>query len=191
MGENIMTDSVVWSDGDLQWGSGGWSRHSERKRWTTRIIQKSPTLSDWAGTQTAITAPADVAVLPGQVASHAAIVHERARSNLSALIKNFEGIGFSWNNSQVSRVDSTSAAAAQAFIRSLPEDAPLPKLAPDGDGGVLFVWEELPNPLLVVVDNWRLHMVKAANTPDAEYLQELPFDGEKIPEVVIEAIKGR
>jgi hypothetical protein len=57
----------------------------------------------------------------------------------------------------------------------LPESFPLPKIAPDGDGGVMFVWNGLSKSTIMVIEGWVFHLVKNAGACDAEYFDNIPL----------------
>jgi len=67
----------------------------------------------------------------------------------------------------------------------------MPKISPDGEGGLLMAWETHGDLVIAVLDGWRIHLVAAATTPHARYLDDLPFDGEQIPKAILESIPAR
>ena len=78
---------------------------------------------------------------------------------------------------------------AKYFFHLLPASRALPKISPDGEGGLMMIWECNGNPLLVTVDNRRLHAVTSATTPRAQYHDDVPFDDvSEIPQVILDAI---
>ena len=133
---------------------------------------------------------ADVAVLPGEEASTAAISRAKARVAIVELIQRFAAFGFSTSPDHVLTVSHGSAKTATAFLHCLPVDLPLPKIAPDGDGGTLFVWDGEPTPVLVALDEWRMYVVRAPNTAQSEHF-EASFDGESVPRSVLDALRDR
>ena len=136
--------------------------------------------------------PSDVAVFPGTPASEEVIDRERKRRALIDLVWRFSVHGLSWTAETTVKISADTAWAAVAFLQTLPGNAALPKIAPDGEGGLTMVWEQgRGESLLLVIDGWRIHLVLAAATPNAEYLDELPFDGEEIPPKVSAAIPRR
>jgi hypothetical protein len=141
-------------------------------------------------TITATQAP-DLAVLPGQAATVDAIGREKERDALVDLVRQFAAQGLSWTAGTTVAVSPDTAIAARAFFNALPITKSLPRISPDEDGGLTMVWEGRGDPLLAVLDGWRIHLVDAAATPRARYFDDLPFDGEQIPRVVLDALPTR
>lgn len=74
-------------------------------------------------------------------------------------------------------------------MRALPRSKALLKLSPDGEGGLMMVWDDGGRTLLVTVDNALLHAVIGAATPAAEYIDDIPFWLEReIPQRILDAI---
>jgi hypothetical protein len=87
-------------------------------------------------------------------------------------------------------VTSSSRAAACRFLKELPANAPLPKVSPEGDGGVVFAWGSVADGRnLVILEDWAFHVVLNAGTQGAIYHEGLPF-AELVPNQVFEAIKA-
>jgi hypothetical protein len=120
-------------------------------------------------------------VSPGQLIS---ISHLGQRSKKRAMI---ELIWKMFRHGAPLHVDSSgkitpdSALAASLFIAHLTDEVPLPKIAADGEGGLMMMWEHRSDPLLVTIDNWRVHIVVSATTPRAQYHDDIPFDGSALP----------
>lgn len=119
-------------------------------------------------------------------------VVRRDRSGLEArlqLLRDFAAYGLSWADGAQAKITGASRATAEAFLRALPDNKSLPKLSPDGEGGVMMVWEAHNRTLLVTADESVLHTVFAAATPDAVYLNDIPFNAAKtIPREILDAI---
>lgn len=110
--------------------------------------------------------------------------HERTRRKLIQLIQRFETEGFSFGHYEEISCDAASAEAASAFLRAIPAEYRLPKIAPDGEGGVIFAWESAQRELVMSVCGWTLYpVINPSSTP--EHLSSLNFDGEKIPDQVL------
>jgi hypothetical protein len=74
-------------------------------------------------------------------------------------------------------------------LRALPAVKAFPRIAPDGEGGLLMVWESAGQPFLLTISDLHLHGVKAPHTPDAEYIDDVPFDpAQVIPDEILGAI---
>ncbi|GJI89401.1 hypothetical protein [Duganella hordei] len=130
-----------------------------------------------------------LAVVPGQIASASAILDYQLREKLGELIHQLALPVTSVNGAQESgAISGATAASAIAFFKALPNSKLLPKVAPEGEGGLTAIWQTGNAPLILVIEDWRFHMVKSATTAAAEYFDGLLFDGEKIPQEVIEAI---
>jgi hypothetical protein len=109
---------------------------------------------------------------------------ERTRKKLMQLIKRFEAEGVSFGLDEEVTCDAASAEAASAFLRALPAEYPLPKIAPDGEGGVILAWESAQRELVMCVCGWALYpIINPSSKP--EHLSSLNFDGEKIPDQIL------
>jgi hypothetical protein len=87
-----------------------------------------------------------------------------------------------------SNITPLAAAKAKAFLRLLPLESPLPSVAPADEGGVVFVWDHLPEPLLVLVEPRYMHFVVGAATDRAQYYDDVPFDGTFLPSDLLKAL---
>lgn len=112
----------------------------------------------------------------------------RERAGLISLVNTFAQNGYSCTAGRVSTVTHESARAAKVLFQRLLPAYKTPKIAPDGEGGLLAVWEDPEHSVVLVVDDWRLHLVVDAATPDARYFDDLDFDGVRVPDVVASAI---
>jgi hypothetical protein len=112
----------------------------------------------------------------------------QARDRLISLIGQMQREGYSCVEERTSRISQDSAESAKALFELLLPSHRVPQIAPDGEGGLLAVWEDADSPTVLVIDNWRLHLVVAAATPNAKYFDDVPFDGERVPDVVAESI---
>ena len=121
----------------------------------------------------------DIGVMPGERATPDVFANYGQRQLLESVIRKFE---------RHAAVSSASQEAAITFIDALPRIAPLPKVAPDGDGGLLLAWTlESGARTLVTIDGWTIHCVSRAGTEMAKYSDDLAFDG-VIPAEIQEAI---
>lgn len=110
--------------------------------------------------------------------------HEKTRQRLIQLIRRFEVEGFSFGFDEEIKCDAASAEAASAFLRALPAECRLPKIAPDGEGGVILAWETAQRELVMSVCGWTLYpVINLSSKP--EHLSGLNFDGEKIPDTIL------
>lgn len=75
-------------------------------------------------------------------------------------------------------ISKTSMHTAQCFIEALPQGKHLPKISPDGEGGVLFAWAVAGHGrTLITLSDWMAYAVADAGTPAARYLSDTPFEG--------------
>ena len=114
----------------------------------------------------------------------------KLRDDLKKLIYNLTKEGLCWSFDQEElRISLLTAKASLAFFEHLPLGTELPKVTPDDEGGLVMVWNERSSePILVIIDSWKLFLVKAAGTQHAEHTAAIPFDGESIPEAVLKAL---
>lgn len=80
-----------------------------------------------------------------------------------------------------------SAEAASAFLSALPPEYRLPKIASDGEGGVIFAWEGAHRELVMSVCGWTLYPV-VDPTAGAKHLPDAHFDGKVIPHGIMGAL---
>jgi hypothetical protein len=126
------------------------------------------------------------------LATHTAVRSEQAREELIALVRRFTADGLSWTAEEAGQITAATRETAEAFLRALPAGKAFPKISPDGERGLMMVWEGTERPLLVTVDDMRLHAVIAAATPVAEYIDDIPFGrGQEIPERILDAVPAR
>lgn len=80
--------------------------------------------------------------------------------------------------------------AAEGFLEALPRHKQLPRVAPDGEGGLLMAWD-VPGEgrTLITVGDWVLYAVARAGTAQAHYFDDTPFE-EVIPDELLAAIPG-
>ena len=136
------------------------------------------------------TAVTSTAAWPGQVVSRQAIQQARTKDRLLHLLRKFERIGFSHDASCEGRISPITRSFSEKFLRLLPMGKALPKITPDGEGGLIMAWEGQGETVLVTVDGSRLHAVIAAGTQDAQYIDDCPFDGSDIPDDILNVIPG-
>jgi hypothetical protein len=125
----------------------------------------------------------DVAVHPGEFLSPAVVERERMRNMLITSIHRFAA-----ETAEAYRITPETAEAAVALIKAFRNSMQLPKIAPDGEGGLMAVWEGEYPPIALVVDNWKMHIVTGAATAHAEYFDDLPFDGVHLPKELLDFV---
>jgi hypothetical protein len=132
------------------------------------------------------------AVVPGEAATREVLGHEEKRQAMIALVRRFADFGLSWRAGEPAKITPTTQHVSEAFLRALPSGKALPQISPDGEGGLMMVWERSGGPFILTIDDLRLHGVMAAGTPQAEYMDDLPLDSAQvIPDQVLDAIPAR
>jgi hypothetical protein len=131
---------------------------------------------------------ADVAILNGTQAQVVEIQTERAKRRVIALLGMFHEHGYSAVADRDVRISKQTWEVATQLIRMLPSEAPLPKVLPDGEDGVIFAWLFDNKKFFVTIDNYTLHGVDNAGTPDAVYFDGVKFRGDQIPSAFITAL---
>ncbi|RQR29098.1 hypothetical protein DIE23_22930 [Burkholderia sp. Bp9143] len=126
--------------------------------------------------------------LPVGKVTDASIERARERERLISLIGQMNQDGYSCMRDRPSKISDESAAAARALFEMLLPTHEVPKVAPDGEGGLIVVWDDPGSSTVLVIDNWKLHLVVNATTPEARYFDDVPFDGEHLPDVIVESI---
>jgi hypothetical protein len=116
---------------------------------------------------------------------------ERARSELLAAIRYLAKTPITWSEREPAPIDRLSAETALAFIRCMPADRAFPKLAPDGEGGIMFVWDSQERKAMITVDRAFLLLVIHPGESDSYHFRPLRFDGETIPPIIVEELPRR
>jgi hypothetical protein len=116
---------------------------------------------------------------------------ERTRQALVGAIEHMVTSPITWREEEPAPIDSLSAETAIAFIQQLPSDRAFPKLAPDGEGGIMFVWREQSPRALITADKGKLLLIANPGQPDSHHFRPLNFDGETIPALILEKIPRR
>jgi hypothetical protein len=110
------------------------------------------------------------------------------RKALADLVSQIADEGLSWTACKPISISSQTKDGALSLLRGLPLNIKAPKISPDGDGGLMLVWDDRHSPTLLVVDGWKLHLVKAATTPNAEYFDDVHFSEGSIPSEIVSAL---
>ena len=184
-----MTD-ISMTGGDLR-SMRVFSETAYKLPWRTRRRSRSGDIELRESLELTETESASAAVFPGEAATTDTIGRERARDALVDIVQKFAVYGLSWSAEGAVKISSETANAAAAFFHALPARAALPRISPDGEGGLLMAWETRGDLVVAVLAGWRIHLVAAATTPRARYLDDLLFDGEQIPRVILESIPAR
>jgi hypothetical protein len=130
----------------------------------------------------------DLALVPGELATAEVIENEQNRKRLIDALNLFCLYGFSMHSENNAIISEASKDRSVALLNALPRRSPLPKVAPDGDRGVVMVWDRNGGQLLLTVDEQHLHCVVNAGTSGAIYYDDLDYDGVTLPQQVTQAI---
>jgi hypothetical protein len=134
--------------------------------------------------------PADVAVLPGRNLTSEFLSREAEERKLKSLIEHFFRNPLSWEMHEPTPVTWDTQLATLRFIDLLPDDVALPRVAPDGEGGITLHWETPDHRYhLGGVDGWRLHFVFDAGQAHARYIDDVSFSGDEIPDQILQLLK--
>ena len=110
----------------------------------------------------------------------------RLRAAIDAMVEDAP----TWSGEQ-SAVSMEAAKTAQSFLRLLTSNRELPKVAPDGEGDVLFVWEPPQGNCIVAVQSNMLHMVDQPGTQHVQHIDSQEFFGDRIPLAILHALPMR
>ena len=130
----------------------------------------------------------DVAILNRAQAQVFEIHTERAKRRLIALLGRFHDEGYSSVAARENKISKQSWEVAVEFIRLLPFGVTLPQILPDSEGGVIFAWANNDRKFFLTIENYTLHAVDRAGTPNAAYLDNVKFRGDKIPAEILAAM---
>lgn len=109
-----------------------------------------------------------------------------AISKLKAIEKECAEKG--WDGADADPVDPLAVICAERFLRVLPDNIPLPELAPEPDGFISLDWIQSRNRLfsLSVCSSYRLAYAWLDGTDKGQAVAH--FDGERIPPGILEGI---
>jgi hypothetical protein len=95
-----------------------------------------------------------------------------------------------WDGDEAAPIDPIAVLTAVEFIRAMPDDLPLPEVAPEPDGSISLDWIQSRNRLfsLSVGSTNRLAYAWLDGSDKGHGVAR--FDGERIPSRVIEGIIG-
>ena len=173
----VLTDAAVMEGPTPRWTPGKGLHGGIWTSWTSELF-------NYQGITASVV---DAAVYPGRAVDDKTLTKERERAALGRLIERFRVEGFSWSGSDGTINDATSEAA-RALLNALPVEVKLPRIAPDGEGNLLMLWQGAANACLIVVSGWKLHLVENPTTPQAKYLDDVAFDGEIVPTEILTSL---
>ena len=127
----------------------------------------------------------DVAVMPGSNLTLELLSRETGKRMLRSLVERMYRAPLSWEIEKPAGLVEDTMLAALAFIDLLPDNVSLPRIAPDGEGGLTLRWDTgNDRSHLLGIDSWRLHFVFNAGRHDALYLEDVRFTGQTIPDEI-------
>lgn len=109
---------------------------------------------------------------------------EERRSRLIEAVSGMKHSAPNWSGA-ASAVREESANSAVRFLRCLPGDAFLPRVAPDGEGDIMFVWDGAIGNCIVTVEKRALHLVSEPGTANVQQVGPLQFLGFRIPPTIM------
>lgn len=130
----------------------------------------------------------DLAVAVGEPATIDVLENEYARQRLVEVLNLFRSQGFSMNADQSVAISEVSRCRSVAFLSALPRKTMLPRVAPDGEQGVVMIWDKNDRQLLLTLDEQSMHCVQNAGTLHAIYHDDLHYDGVNMPQQVVDAL---
>jgi hypothetical protein len=111
-----------------------------------------------------------------------------ALSQLAALAAECADPG--WDGESAAAIDPVAVLWAKRFVRALPDGMPLPEFAPEPDGSISLDWIASRNRLfsLSVGHNGRLAFAWLDGSDSGHGVAR--FDGQSVPQRVLEGIRG-
>jgi hypothetical protein len=119
--------------------------------------------------------------------SKAQLDFEYRRERLIAAVLEMKRSAPNWSGI-ASVVRAESADSAVSFLNSLPGDAILPRVAPDGEGDVIFVWDPANGNCVVTVEKRLLHLAAKLGTDAELHVVPQQFLGFSIPSSILKHI---
>jgi hypothetical protein len=91
-----------------------------------------------------------------------------------------------WNGFGAKAPTSTSLISAQQLVERLPLNFAFPdRVAPDGEGAVMLIWEWDAVLLIATVDASQIHLSRTGKTGAPDLFKDgIPFDGEFVPSLL-------
>ena len=115
------------------------------------------------------------------------VAFENHREKLIAAVTSMKESSPDWY-ALGTKVSEESALTAEKFLRCLPTRVVLPKVAADGEGDIMFVWEDAGVSCIVTVEPKMLHLVSNPGSRAARQIDEQRFLGVQIPPTILRHI---
>jgi hypothetical protein len=106
--------------------------------------------------------------------------HARARAALIRLLERHEFQGLSYDSGSCGEMNPDTVRFARKLLSQLKSKHMLPRIAPDGEGDLMMVWDNPPT-LLVTVEGKALHAVLHPGSPRSRHIPPVEFVGEAVP----------
>jgi hypothetical protein len=119
-----------------------------------------------------------------QTKSSEQVAFENRKARLISVVNSMKTSAPNWYGGSTT-VNETSASSAEKFIKSLPGNALLPRVAPDGEGDIMFVWDGPNDNCIVTVEKRTLHLVSKLGTPEVQHVPSQQFLGFQIPPAIL------
>jgi hypothetical protein len=120
------------------------------------------------------------------------IAFEKRKARLVDAVRAMRKSAPNWYALTSMRVNDLSAQSAEKFLECLPGNALLPRVAPDGEGDIMFVWGDPGQPNCVVtVEKRALHLARGLGTPNVQHVDGRRFLGVQIPRPILERIPSK
>jgi hypothetical protein len=118
------------------------------------------------------------------------VAFENRKARLISAVIAMKRSAPNWYGS-LTTVSDLSAQNAENFLRCLPGNAVLPRVAPDGEGDIMFVWDGPDQSCIVTVEKRALHLVSHLGTQEVKQIDEQRFLGVRIPPAILEHIPSK
>jgi hypothetical protein len=186
-----MLESVSTYD-EAGWGDVTTEAAPKQRRWL-HPRRRTSTSTVIGGARATVEAwGAGAPVIPGEAATVHVLDDIRARTRLlrlvDALCADESLFPIAGSAKAALRVDQTRLAT-QKLIGSLPRGTPLPKVSPDGEGSLVFLWPR-ERTLVANVDGWHLQFIESAGRPDAVYHDEVDIREQRVPAELLAALQA-
>jgi hypothetical protein len=115
---------------------------------------------------------------------------EKHRARLIAAVASMKETAPNWYSANA-KVSEGSASTAEKFLRCLPFGSALPKVAADGEGDIMFVWEGPSVNCIVTVEPKTLHLVSNPGSKGVQQIDAQKFLGVQIPPTILRHIPSK
>lgn len=112
---------------------------------------------------------------------------EKHRERLIKALHSIKQNSPNWSGAD-SSISEASAATAERFLNCLSSRSVLPKIAADGEGDVMLVWEDDAVSCVVTVEPQLLHLISGPGTRGTQRIDAQRFLGVQIPPSILRHI---